>query len=142
MEGTTAIGIFCEDVREEKSGQVTLVGIFADNLNVPEFPSAIPKLGMFMRVNMDPNNPPKEITSHLKTPWGPDMSLGHADSVLIKTAVDQSRANHLPVAGILMKTVISPFEIPSPGQAVVSITVDGKESVCAVLNLIGPIAST
>lgn len=45
-KNTSLITLFAEDIREEKSGQVTLVGIFDDQLEVPSFPVHIPKLAL------------------------------------------------------------------------------------------------
>ena len=38
--------IFCEDIREEKDGKRTLVGVFQDGLFVQQFPIIIPKLAI------------------------------------------------------------------------------------------------
>jgi hypothetical protein len=143
--GTRAIAIFCEDIREEKSGQITLVGIFPDNLNLPRVPSLAPKLGVYVRVTFDPQSRlPKQISARLQTPWeaSRNLQLGNADANLIATAVANSRKNNLPVVGIIMQAMLSPFPIPTAGQIVIYVKVDDEEYPCGVLNLIVPTSTS
>lgn len=139
--GVNGIAIFCEDIREEKSGQITLIGILPDNLNLNSLPGLGPKLGIYVRLAFDAKSPrPKEIAARLQTPWSEDRNfeIGHADADLIGASAEASNSSNLPVAGIVMQALISPFPIPTAGQIVVYIKVDGEERPCGVLNLIGP----
>jgi hypothetical protein len=59
MTVSSAVCIFCEDIREEKSGQDTIVGTLPDNLLInpppPKLQDAkalMPKLGMYLRINL------------------------------------------------------------------------------------------
>ena len=52
MTAVNVMALFCEDIREEKDGVVSLIGIIPDNVNVdvnmsalPSEPSAPPKIG-------------------------------------------------------------------------------------------------
>jgi hypothetical protein len=40
--------IYCDDVREEKSNKITLVGVYSSDLFVAAFPVVLPKLMMFI----------------------------------------------------------------------------------------------
>jgi len=133
---TAVAGVFCEDIREEKSGAETLVGVLPDNVNMTPLPSAMPKLAVYLRVMLDPDNPPEKIKSYLRTPWGQTIELGAADSVLIKTAVEQASANALPLAGIVLKGLMSPFAVQSVGTILAIADVDGEEIICAMLNIV------
>lgn len=42
--------LFCDDIREEVSGKMTLVGVYGPNLLVQSFPAKIPKLCLHMRL--------------------------------------------------------------------------------------------
>jgi hypothetical protein len=44
----------------------------------------------------------------------------------------------LPLGGIVLKAVLAPFFLRGPGLAVATITIDGAENVCAMLNVTGP----
>jgi hypothetical protein len=129
-------GVFCEDIREEKSGSETLVGVLPDNLSMTQLPGAMPKLAVYLRVMIDPHRPPKKIKSSIRTPWGQTIPLGEADDALIKTAVGQANANGLPLAGIVLKGLMSPFLVQSQGIILAVVDVDGKEITGAMLNII------
>jgi Family of unknown function (DUF6941) len=136
MKGTRAIAVFCEDIREEKSGQDTIIGILPDNMAAAQFPAVAPKLGIYIRVHLDPKSPPNEITVQFKTPWGEVVDVGRADKALIDSAVSQAMEKQLPLAGLVLKALIAPFLMQTVGLAVATISVNGgKESVCAMLNL-------
>jgi hypothetical protein len=47
MIGVRAMGVFCDDIREEVQGMHSLVGIYPDNVNVPVVPRMMPKLGLY-----------------------------------------------------------------------------------------------
>ncbi|SRR6266545_1445693 len=142
MEGTRAVGVFCDDIREEKSGQDTIIGILPDNMKLSQIPGVLPKLGIYIRIHIDPKNPPKEIRARLSTPWGQDFDVGHVDHATIATALKQAAVRDLPLAGIVLKAILAPFAFNSGGLATVSVIFDGKESVCAMLNLIAVDAPT
>ncbi|MCP1537784.1 hypothetical protein [Methylorubrum extorquens] len=55
--GTTA---FCEDIRFEASGSVSLVGVYNKDIVVPEFPIIIPKFGVYCVVVL-PKRPEDRI---------------------------------------------------------------------------------
>ena len=44
--------IFCEDIRKEASGQVTLVGCLPDAIHVDKFPATINKLCVFVELQL------------------------------------------------------------------------------------------
>src|SRR5689334_2870375 len=110
MKGTRVIGLFCDDIREEKSGQDTIIGILPDNMNVAKYPSVTPKLGLYLRVHIDPKNPASKIVAKFKTPWD-QHEIGGADEDLIKQAVDQANEKKLPLGGIVLKALIVPFQM-------------------------------
>lgn len=43
--------IFAEDIREEKSGQFSLIGAFQENVEASSFPLRFPKLAMFTLIS-------------------------------------------------------------------------------------------
>ncbi len=136
MKGTRAVAMFCEDIREEKSGQDTIIGILPDNMALANFPGVAAKLGVYVRIHIDPKTPPREITVKFNTPWGENLDIGKADKTLIDSAVSQALDKGLPLAGIVLKALMVPFLMQAPGLAVATITVDGSENVCAMLNLV------
>jgi hypothetical protein len=141
MQGTRAIGLFCDDIREERSEQDTIIGIMPDNMTIGKFPSLLPKLGIYIRVHIDPQSPPSRIAAKLKTPWD-ENEIGGADHALIQEAAKQSIQRGLPISGIVLKAVVSPFRMQSPGLVSLTVSIDGGDDTpCALLNLL-PAASS
>jgi hypothetical protein len=136
MTRVRAVSAFCEDIREEKTGQDTIIGILPDNMVVPKFPAMVPKMAIYTRIQMDTNNPARPISVTLKTPWNENQSVGSADEKLIATAVAQAAANKLPIAGIVLKAVISPWLLQSAGVITVVIASGDQEYVSATLNVL------
>jgi hypothetical protein len=57
--------IVSDDIRQEVSGKITLVGVYPDGIvgrtSTPEQPGMLQKLGIFMRLVVDEENPPDEF---------------------------------------------------------------------------------
>lgn len=52
MTGVSAFVIFSEDIRFEALGSNTIIGTINDNVEVPAAPFVLPKLGIYVRVNI------------------------------------------------------------------------------------------
>ena len=53
MRPITAIALFCEDIREEQQGTSTIIGVLPDNLSVGPGPGFLPKLAIYLRIQID-----------------------------------------------------------------------------------------
>jgi hypothetical protein len=138
------VGLFCEDIREEKSGQFTLVGILPDNVNVPAPPdpqnkdskAVIPRLGLYIRVHLGFKDDPGPMTLKLILPDLSEIELGTINTELIENSKTQALANDLPFAGILQHALLQGFTIPGAGKVVAVLDSKGERHTCAVLNFI------
>ncbi len=54
-------GIFCDDVRQEVTGKLTLVGCYTDSMVVAKFPATIPRLCVLVRIITPATKPFKEV---------------------------------------------------------------------------------
>jgi hypothetical protein len=142
-----AIGIFCEDIREEKSGQFTLVGLLPDNIVITGPPAnqppsdilhqaIIPKLGLYVRIHMDPTDDPGPIAVSLTLPNETRLDIGNISDEVVKTSKQQARDNGLSIAGILHHAVIQGFVIAQAGKIRAILEMKGQEHTCAILNVI------
>src|SRR3954452_971566 len=94
MQPVSVVAFFCEDIREEKSGQDIIIGVFPDNLNLtPSGPSegagttVITKLGLYVRLHFDVNDtPPRQISARLVNADGTDIQLPGWTPEIIKKA--------------------------------------------------------
>lgn len=135
-----AVGFFCDDLRQEVGDRDTIVGILKDTTTVAKIPCALPKLGIYIRVQFDPNDPPQRIAARLDTPWGEVVDLGNADRELIETARNNALRSKQPHAGVVMTGIVTPFLIRAPGLVTASVDFghdDGHDdwSICATLTL-------
>src|SRR5689334_701395 len=63
MARWSAIGFFCEDIRQEVNNVDTLIGVMPDNVAIGKnVPGMIPKLGIYVRVHIEPELEVKSIT--------------------------------------------------------------------------------
>ena len=54
--------LFCDDIRHETSGKMTLVGVYSDALIVPELPATLPRLCLVARLIAPLAQPPRSVT--------------------------------------------------------------------------------
>jgi len=130
----TCIGLFCEDIREEKSGQDTLVGVMPDNLSVGQIPAVIPKLGIYVRIQLESDDNPRSLSVKVRMPGGMELSMGTLDELVARAKADAEKSG-VPFAGMISRSVLSPVPIPLPGKIEAIVEVDGAEYVCGVLNV-------
>ncbi len=131
----TVIGLFCEDIREEKAGTNTIVGIMPDNLHVTKIPGVLHKLALYVRINIDPTAQPVPISITLKMPDGSVMPLGEITSEFVSKACIEAQQSGAPVAGILSRVVFGTLPIQMPGRIVATAKVGADELFCATLNI-------
>ena len=128
------IGIFCEDIRDEASGQQTLVGILPDNVVLPRLPGILPKLGIYIRVHLDPEGPrPSKLTAFLEHPKGRRVDLPAWKTETIAKGFDDAVANGVPIVGLILKVTIGQFEIDEAGIIVAKVNIDGNDYMAANL---------
>lgn len=138
------MAMFCEDIREEATGTHTLVGVMPDNINLGGAPAEaeaifFPKMGIYLRINLDSSSKPRSaVSARVTIPGADDVSLGEVGSELIEKAYTDSESHGTPAAGLIFKSVISPMQFRKPGLMIVYATIDGKEIACGSLNILIP----
>lgn len=125
----SAIAIFCEDIREEKSGQDTLVGILPDNLRVASVPGMMPKLAVYVRIHVLRAARVREVNVRLEMLDGTFAPVNDLTEVLARDAGTSESI------GLLAKTLISPFPVTATGRVKAIATVDGTDYVCGSLTI-------
>jgi hypothetical protein len=53
--------IFCDDIRHETSGKLTLVGMYSDSLFVSQWPATLPRLCLVARLISSLKAPPRSV---------------------------------------------------------------------------------
>jgi len=132
------IGIFCEDVRDEVAGTHTIVGVLPNNVNIGGLPGMIPKLGIYIRIQLGQEANPKSLKASIKVPGGSIFEIANFADSFIAKAKEESKANGTTFAGLIAKGIFSPLPITIAGTIEAIVEVDGTEYICGVLNLIPP----
>jgi hypothetical protein len=135
MSMVRAIALFCEDIREEKSGQDILIGILSDNLGLPSLPAVLGKLAVYVRVYFDTSAKPKPIIGWVQLPWGQKFDLGEASTALVKQALEDAKSQGNPLAGVVLKGMFTPLPVPTFGVITAFIKIGEQEHLCGFLNL-------
>src|SRR4051794_5934383 len=102
MPEWSAIALFCEDIREEKTGQDTLIGILPDNVRVPSFPGAMPKVCVYLRINLPRDTAIRRAKSRLDLPDGTSFAMANLDEVLDQ-AKQGATTHDTPYLGLISK---------------------------------------
>jgi len=120
------IGLFCEDIRQEIGGQVSLIGIFPRDIVVPQMPIIIPKLGLSLMFNFPLDQIPLSIRMKIVAPWSPEPLFEIAHDGFRDAAMTVKRVNDAGIGGRTFH-ILSPFMIQEPGIIRVLITIDGED---------------
>lgn len=112
----------------------TLVGIFPDNINLPEVPAAIPKLSVYTRINLDPTRD-EDVTVFLRFPDGREEAHSVVDKAVIEKAKEKAREFKSPVAGLVSRISSINFSILSVGRIEAVVNVGGQEYITGSLNI-------
>jgi hypothetical protein len=140
MQAFSVVGLFCEDIREEKAGTDSLIGIMPDNIQVPNVPGMLTKLALYTRMNIDVKFDPGAISLLLVAPDGHRTLLSEIPSELITKAIREANEKGAPYAGIISRTGFGTFGVQKPGRVVVVANTGGEDHFVAALNF--EIAST
>jgi hypothetical protein len=143
----SAICVFCEDIREEKSGQNTIIGTYPDNIVIqkpkassapPNSRAGLPRLGVYLRIHIGAERePPKDISAKVISTTGQIVVQTTWERSMLDNSFNDSRKNQLPLVGLIFTSVISPFPIAEEGGKIRTVAViDGIEYVAGVLNVI------
>lgn len=135
------VGMFCEDIREEKSGQISLIGILPDNINIASPPldrpmsrAAIPKLALFVRIHIGIDYDVGPMSLQLTLPDERKIDLGAIERSFVEKSKKEARAKRLPIAGIISRVVLMNFQLPESGIVTAILEAGQEKHICAVLN--------
>jgi hypothetical protein len=126
---------FCEDVREEKSGTLSIVGILPDNVSVASVPGMLPKIGIYLRIHFDPENAPEDIVVNISEPSGEEYPMARFEPEIIADAVRNAKRFELPYAGLLFHAVAPAFQVRATGLISLKVQIDGQEHIAGAMNV-------
>jgi hypothetical protein len=134
------VALFCADIREEKSGSLTLVGIFGDNVSIPRPPKdhpdatgIVPKLAVYVRIGFDVTAVPKEIALQVIMPNGEELPRQVIEEkTIVEAGNTKDKGN--PLGSVIARLEFVPFPISKLGLMIVNAIVDGETFLAGTLN--------
>lgn len=135
MKPYSVIGIFCEDVRREASGQETIVGTLPDTLSVSGVPCVFPRLAVYIRAMFDVSFKLNNLSYEFRDPNHELIQKNDVDSSIISKAFSRAEEKNNPVAGLKTFSIFSPAGIPSEGLFQIQATVNDDAFICGVLKI-------
>lgn len=136
----SAVALFCDSVRQEKTGTDTIVGVMPDNMSLPEAGGLIPRLSIYVRLHLDPAVDPNPIQVLLKTPDGEERELLSFENDLADRARRESAGK--PFAGIVGRLELTPFPVLAFGRATVTVKTPFETVIAGTLNFTQAPATT
>ncbi len=132
-----AHAIYCDDIRQELGGKITLVGIYTGKCLIQTIPGILPKLCISISMAAPKTDPFRSI----------QVSAVFAGTEVVKMELDESQIHHILEANpsiepkerkamtLVLMGVISPFSVPSAGRLKVTVTADGRDLYCEHLEI-------
>ncbi|MCM2289225.1 MAG: hypothetical protein NDI67_09380 [Sulfuritalea sp.] len=102
--------VFCDDIRQEMGGKVSLMGCFQGDLLVPFLPVALPKLCVFVTVSTPVKRPLKSLKIRIMQDDAELASLDVPEGATPVPIVEDGVTRFLANAAM----VFSPFAISAP----------------------------
>ena len=130
-----AVGVFCDDVRPENEGRMSVMGIMPDNADVPGFPFLLLRLGAYVRVHVLPTSNINQIEVVIRFPTGQEQTLGTFDAVQIEKSKAEAKESGANWCGFITAAVAGNVTIPESGILRLVAKVGNEESICGSLNL-------
>ncbi len=135
MNDISCMALFCDDIREEKGGTHTVVGVYPDNINIAKIPGNLAKLWVYIRIYIRPGFDPGKIVTRLLMPNGEEVAREEADGTIVENSVRRATEAGAPYAGIIARVVLYPFRIKQAGRIQAIVTAGGRDYIAGALNL-------
>lgn len=118
--------IFCDDIREEVSGKITLVGVYAAAMYVQEIPSTLPQLCASLVIREKPDSASKVIVRILFESDGEDRLLMETE-YSVEGQLSLPPTEEFSMREIRLNAKMAHFEIKSEGRLKARAFIDGDE---------------
>lgn len=127
--------LFCESIREEKSGQDTIVGILPDNIAVPSFPGIFASLSVYVRITFEPTEKPASLAIELLNVDDTQLADLIFDQSLIDNATSDTLKEGNPFVSLIGRMGVGNIPIPAPGRMRLYSVLSGERRLIAALNV-------
>jgi hypothetical protein len=129
----TAVGLFCEDVREERGNKETIVGVYSDSISVPHFPGAFKKMVVYVRLHADIDHEINELRLLLKVPGVDEEELANFDLKGLEAGREQARLRGMPYVDLITQVTVEPLNVLSEGLVEATLQVNDERTPVVAL---------
>jgi len=134
MNDISVVALFCLDVRQEKGGTETIVGIFPDNVNIPSFPGGFVQMTIYVRMHLSTSYRPGQIITRILLPDGSELDRSEIEQSRLEEAREKAKGNGNSHVGTITKFTVAPLRINEPDRIQAIVSVDGLDIVAGTLN--------
>ena len=106
----SAIGWFCDDVREEKGNKETIIGIYSDAVTVASFPGAFKRIVVYVRIHADVNEEVNALKLLLRVPGLDEEEVADFSLEGLREAQERARGRGIPYVAFVTQVTIEPLE--------------------------------
>jgi hypothetical protein len=142
MHDISVVALFCSDVRQEKGGTETIVGIYPDNMNIPSFPGAFVQMTIYVRMHLSTTFRPVQIITRVVLPDGSELDRSEMAQAMLEEAREKAKNNGAPYMGMITRFTVASLRINEPGRLQAIVSVDGVDIVAGALNCRHKLVST
>ncbi|MGH6872491.1 MAG: hypothetical protein ACREHE_13400 [Rhizomicrobium sp.] len=135
MTKLNMMGLFCEDIREEKNDMFTLVGLFQDNVEIGFEVGIAPKICGYFRFSFPTETPLPPFKIVMTFPDGESAEIGNVEQDVIDKAVRETKAQGGPIATVISRAILTGLRV-TLGRLVVTANIAGEEHILAALNFV------
>ena len=135
------IALFCEDIREEKSDLVTLVGCYGDYLVLPEMPAAMAKLGIYIRISLPVEFEATDIDVVYCGPLDEDQTILQFPRDLIKEQLSEAKKEGAPTVSLAGHVLAVPFAVEAYGRMQVNLQWKKQRTFLGAVTFVPPQAT-
>jgi hypothetical protein len=136
MSDWSAVGFFCDDIRQEVNYIDSLIGVMPDNVAVPSVPIMMSKLGIYTRIHLAATNSDvKRVSVRADFFDGAhQQELGAFDEEAVALEKENAAKKGLPSIGFIFRAILSPLPIPKYGRIQLWARINDDEFICGSLN--------
>lgn len=135
MTPVLAFCVFCNSVRDETSGAITIVGIHPDTVLVRSFPGMFPSMTIYAKLAFPMDSPPKGVAVKIVNPDGSLLRGEEMPDSVLEQAYSEARQTGAPNANVSIEMDITPFAVKAAGRFLVNLATDEGEFIIGHLNL-------
>lgn len=125
----STLALFCDDLREEASGQQSLMGIWPDyiKLETPENTVATSRMAIYVRTMIPVDEKAEDLEVSLYAGDEVVLSIASIPAEFVAKTIDEARRGGVPNAGFINRMVASAFPFASQSTLLKVIARSGEQ---------------